>query len=150
MTIQDQLLQDMKAAMKAKEAGKVELSVIRMVRSALKNEEIHLHRPLVDEDVLAVLAKEKKMREDSLLEFQKTDRNDLVAQTQAEIDVLMRYLPQPLTEAEVREMIRTVIRDESIEPMNFGTIMKAVMPHLKGRADGRTVQTIVKELLAEQ
>ncbi len=150
MTIQEQLLQDMKAAMKAKEAGKVELSVIRMVRSALKNEEIHLHRPLTDDDVLAVLTKEKKMREDSLLEFQKTDRNDLVAQTQAEIDVLMRYLPQPLTEAEVREVIQTVVRDESIEPMNFGTIMKAVMPHLKGRADGRTVQTIVKELLAEQ
>ena len=150
MTIQEQLLQDMKAAMKAKDAGKVELSVIRMVRSALKNAEIQLHHPLEEEDVLAVLAKEKKMREDSLHEFAKTARTDLIKQTKAEIDVLMRYLPQPLTEDEVRDIIRTTLREESIEPLNFGTIMKAVMPHLKGRADGRTVQTIVKELLAEQ
>ncbi len=150
MTIQEQLLQDMKAAMKAKADGKIALSVIRMVRSALKNAEIQLHRPLEEEDVLAVLTKEKKMREDSLREFEQTARQDLVEETKAEIDVLMRYLPQPLSLEQIREIIHRIVHEESIQPLNFGTVMKAVMPHLKGRADGRTVQTIVKELLAEQ
>lgn len=150
MTIQEQLLQDMKAAMKAKADGKIALSVIRMVRSALKNAEIQLHRPLEEEDVLAVLTKEKKMREDSLREFEQTARQDLVEETKAEIDVLMRYLPQPLSLEQIREIIHRIVHEESIQPLNFGTVMKAVMPHLKGRADGRMVQTIVKELLAEQ
>ena len=105
MSLKDQLKADMKEAMKAREAGKIALSVIRMVNSAIKNTEINEKRELDDSDVLGILAKEMKIRQDSLVEFEKGHRADLVEQTEAEMAVLKKYLPEQLGEAEIREIV---------------------------------------------
>lgn len=150
MTIQERLQQDMKAAMKAKEAGKLELSVIRMVRAAIKNKEIDSPEPLTDNDVIAILAKEMKLRKDSLTEFEKSDRNDLIEQTKAEMAVLAKYLPASLSEEEVREAVQAIIAGMTAAEVNFGAVMKTAMAQLKGRADGSIVNRIVRELVAQK
>ncbi|MCI5837263.1 MAG: GatB/YqeY domain-containing protein [Veillonellaceae bacterium] len=150
MTIQERLQQDMKAAMKAKEEGKLELSVIRMVRAAIKNKEIDSPEPLTDDDVIAILAKEMKLRKDSLTEFEKSDRNDLIEQTKAEMAVLAKYLPASLSEEEVREAVQAIIAGMTAAEVNFGAVMKTAMAQLKGRADGSMVNRIVRELVAQK
>lgn len=143
-------MQDMKAAMKAKEEGRLTLSVIRMVRAAIKNAEIDNQKPLSDEDVLAILAKEMKLRKDSLAEFEKSDRNDLVEQTKAEMEVLAKYLPEPLSPEEIKETVKECMANLPQEKLNVGVLMKTVMPLLKGKADGKLINQIVRECLEEQ
>lgn len=148
MTIQETLQRDMKEAMKAKEDGKLALSVIRMARAAIKNAEIDSSEPLAEEDVIGILAKEMKLRKDSLAEFEKSDRHDLITQTKAEIEVLSRYLPQPVSAEEVGNIVGETASQLAPEERNIGTLMKAVMPRLKGRADGKVVNQAVREWLA--
>lgn len=148
MTIQETLQRDMKEAMKAKEDGKLALSVIRMARAAIKNAEIDSSAPLAEEDVIGILAKEMKLRKDSLAEFEKSDRHDLITQTKAEIEVLSRYLPQPVSAEEVGNIVAEIASQVAPEERNIGTLMKAVMPRLKGRADGKVVNQAVREWLA--
>lgn len=150
MTIQEQLQQDMKAAMKAKEEGKLELSVIRMVRAAIKNKEIDSPEPLTDDDVIAILAKEMKLRKDSLTEFEKSDRSDLIEQTKAEMAVLAKYLPAALSEEEVRNAVQAIIAGMAAAEVNFGAVMKTAMAQLKGRAEGSVVNRVVRELVAQK
>lgn len=97
MSIKDQLTEDMKQAMKDREAGKLRLSVIRMVRANIKNVEINEKKELNDDEVLAILLKEVKMRQDSLVEFEKAERSELAEQAKAEIEILKKYLPEPLS-----------------------------------------------------
>ena len=148
MTIQETLQRDMKEAMKAKEDGKLALSVIRMARAAIKNAEIDSSEPLAEEDVIGILAKEMKLRKDSLAEFEKSDRHHLITQTKAEIEVLSRYLPQPVSAEEVGNIVVETASQLAPEERNIGTLMKAVMPRLKGRADGKVVNQAVREWLA--
>ena len=148
MTIQETLQRDMKEAMKAKEDGKLALSVIRMARAAIKNAEIDSSEPLAEEDVIGILAKEMKLRKDSLAEFEKSDRHDLITQTKAEIEVLSRYLPQHVSAEEVGNIVAETAFQLAHEERNIGTLMKAVMPRLKGRADGKVVNQAVREWLA--
>lgn len=148
MSLKEQLKADMKEAMKAREAGKVALSVIRMVNSAIKNVEIDTKSDLTDSDIIAILAKEMKTRQDSLEEFTKGGREDLVTQVKAEMEVLAKYLPAQLTEDEIREIVQGAIATLSV-PVAMGDLMKLVMPNTKGRADGKLVNTIVKEELAK-
>lgn len=148
MSLKEQLTEDMKLSMKAKEAGKLRLSVIRMVRSAIKNVEIDGKRELSEEEVLEIIAKEVKMRRDSMEEFGKADRQDLVDQLEREIAVLMAYLPQQLTEAEIRDLVsEAVAAIGAASPKDMGKVMAALMPKVKGRADGKLVNTIVREAL---
>lgn len=146
MNLKDQLKEDMKTAMKAREDGKVALSVIRMVNSAIKNTEINDKVELDDNGILAILAKEMKTRQDSLAEFEKAGREDLIENIKAEMAVLQKYMPAPLTEGEIRSIVEDAIK-ACENDVNMGNIMKHVMPHTKGRADGKIVNTIVKELL---
>lgn len=146
MSLKETLAVDMKTAMKAREEGKLALSVIRMVHSAIRNAEIDGKKELDDSEVLSILTKEVKMRKDSLEEFAKANRQDLVDQTQAELDVLFKYLPKQLSEEEVRSIIHDiVIGMEGASTM--GMVMAKVMPHLKGKADGKLINTIVKDEL---
>lgn len=148
MSLKEQLTEDMKQAMKAKEAGKLRLSVIRMVRSAIKNVEIDSKKELNEEEVQAIVAKEVKMRRDSIDEFEKANRHDLVEQLEQEIAVLMPYLPQQLTEAEIRDLVSEAIASSgAASPKEMGKVMAVLMPKVKGRADGKLVNTIVRELL---
>ena len=111
MSIKDQLTEDMKQAMKDREAGKLRLSVIRMVRANIKNVEINEKKELNDDEVLAILLKEVKMRQDSLVEFEKAERSELAEQAKAEIEILKKYLPEPLSDEELRVMVAEAISE---------------------------------------
>ena len=115
MSIKDQLTEDMKQAMKDREAGKLRLSVIRMVRANIKNVEINEKKELNDDEVLAILLKEVKMRQDSLVEFEKAERSELAEQAKAEIEILKKYLPEPLSDEELRVMVAEAISETGAE-----------------------------------
>jgi len=149
MTLRDRLTEDMKQAMKDKEAGKLKLSVIRMVRSAAKNIEIDRHKELDDNELLEVIVKEVKMRKDSLEEFRKANRPDLLAALEQEIAILMEYLPEQMTEAEVRSLVTQAVADaQASSPKDMGKVMALLIPKVKSRADGKLVNSLVKELLS--
>ena len=149
MTLRDRLTEDMKQAMKDKEAGKLKLSVIRMVRSAAKNVEIDRRKELDDNELLDVVAKEVKMRRDSLDEFRKAGRPELLAVLEQEIAILMEYLPEQMSEAEDRALVTQAVADaQAASAKDMGKVMALLMPKVKGRADGKLVNSIVKELLS--
>ena len=149
MTLRDRLTEDMKQAMKDKEAGKLKLSVIRMVRSAAKNVEIDRRKELDDNELLDVVAKEVKMRRDSLDEFRKAGRPELLAVLEQEIAILMEYLPEQMSEAEVRALVTQAVADaQAASAKDMGKVMALLMPKVKGRADGKLMNSIVKELLS--
>ena len=147
MSIKEQLTADMKEAMKSHDKDR--LSVIRFVRGAIRQAEIDGgHKELSDEDVIGVISKEVKMRKDSLEEFRKGDRQDLVAQTEAEIAVLMPYLPQQLSEEEIRTFVKEAVEKSGASSQkDMGKVMGLLMPKVKGRADGKLVNSIVREML---
>lgn len=148
MSIKDQLTEDMKQAMKDRENGKLRLSVIRMVRSNIKNVEINDKKELTDDEVLAVLMKEVKMRQDSLEEFQKAGRSELVAQAEDEIKILKKYLPEALSDEELKGIVAEVVAEVGATTMkDMGKVMPAVMAKTKGRADGKRINAMVRELL---
>ncbi|CAA7603477.1 Aspartyl/glutamyl-tRNA amidotransferase subunit B-related protein [Acididesulfobacillus acetoxydans] len=148
MSLKDRLVEDMKAAMKAKEEGKVRLSVIRMARAAIKNAEIDKRQDFNDAQVTEVLAREVKMRRDSLTEFAKAGRPEAVKSLEKEIAILMEYLPQQLSAGEIRELAQAVIAEVGAgSAKDLGKVMGALTPKTKGRADGRLVNQIVRELL---
>ena len=148
MFVKDRLTEDMKQAMKDREAGKLRLSVIRMVRASIKNVEIDRQKELSEEEVLDVLAKEVKMRRDATEEFRKGNRLDLVENLDQEIAVLQAYLPEQLSDEEVRALVSdAVAQTGAAGPKDMGKVMTALMPKVKGRADGKLVNSLVKELL---
>ena len=114
MSIKDLLTEDMKQAMKDKESGKLRLSVIRMARANIKNIEIDEKRELNDDEVLAVLVKEVKMRQDSLEEFAKAGREELVEQAKQEIAILRKYLPEQLSDEELRALVEEAVADTTV------------------------------------
>lgn len=148
MSLQDRLMEDMKAAMKEKEAGKLRLSVIRMSRAAVKNIEIDKHKSLSDDEVIEVLAKEVKMRRDSIEEYEKVNRQDVVDTLNQEIAILMEYLPEQMSAEEIRQLVQEAISSTGATgPKDMGKVMGKLMPQVKGKADGKLVNQIVKELL---
>lgn len=148
MALKEQLTEDMKTAMKAKEEGKLRLGVIRMVRSAVRQAEIDGKKELDDDGVAAVISKELKQRKDSLEEFKKGGRDDLVEKTNEEIKVLLSYLPEQLGEDEIRNLVKAAIEETgAASPKDMGKVMKVLMPKTKGKADGKLVNNIVKEML---
>lgn len=148
MSLKEKLTDDMKQAMRDKEGGKLRLSVIRMVRANIKNVEIDRKQELSDDEVLDVLAKEVKMRRDAVEEFNKGNRPDLVESLEQEIVILMNYLPEQLGEAEVRTLVESAVAEtQAVSPKEMGKVMAVLMPKLKGRADGKLVNTIVREML---
>mgnify|MGYP001297365978 FL=1 len=148
MSIKDLLTEDMKQAMKDKESGKLRLSVIRMARANIKNIEIDEKRELNDDEVLAVLMKEVKMRQDSLEEFTKAGREELSEQAKQEIAILRKYLPEQLSDEELKALVvEAVAATGAAGPKDMGKVMAALMPKTKGRADGKRINTMVRELL---
>lgn len=148
MSLKEKLTADMKEAMKAREEGRQRLGVIRMVRGAIRQQEIDGQKELDDDAVLAVISKEVKQRRDSIEEFKKGGREDLVAQNEAEIAVLMAYLPQQMAEGEIRKLVQDAIAATGASsPKEMGKVMKELMPKVKGRADGKLVNQIIRELL---
>jgi len=148
MSLKERLTEDMKQAMKDREVGKLRLSVIRMVRANIKNVEIDRKQELSEDEVLDVLAKEVKMRRDSLEEFKKGNRPDLVDALEREIAILMTYLPVQLSETEVRTLVESAVAEtHAVSSKEMGKVMAVLMPQVKGRADGKLISTIVREML---
>ncbi|WP_461239564.1 GatB/YqeY domain-containing protein [Paucilactobacillus sp. N302-9] len=146
MSLLETLNNDMKTAMKAKD--KETLSVVRMLKSAVMNEQINLGHDLTEDEEIAVLSRELKQRKDSVAEFKKADRDDLVQSTSDEIKVVEKYLPAQLSEEEVQTIIKETVDQLGANSMaDFGKVMGAVMPKLKGQADGKLVNQTVKKLL---
>lgn len=149
MSIKEQLMADMKAAMKAKEEGKLALNTIRMARAHIRQAEIdNGHADFNDDQVLAVLRKEVKQRKETLSEIESSGREDLVEQTKAEIDVLEKYLPAEMTPDAVEAAVKEIVDAMDPGQKNMGSVMKAVMAKLKGQADGKLINQIVRKLLA--
>lgn len=149
MSIKEQLMADMKAAMKAKEEGKLALNTIRMARAHIRQAEIDKgHADFNDDQVLAVLRKEVKQRKETLSEIESSGREDLVEQTKAEIDVLEKYLPAEMTPEAVEAAVKEIVDAMDPGQKNMGSVMKAVMAKLKGQADGKLINQIVRKLLA--
>lgn len=145
MTLLERINEDLKDAMKAKNA--LNLSVIRMLKGAIQLETIKKGE-LSDEDVVGIVAKQIKMRKDSICEFEKAGRQDLVNQNKDEIEVLNNYLPKQLTLGEVNEIL-----DEAFAKINptsskdMGLIMKEISPKIKGRYDMQEVSKLIKDRL---
>ncbi|KRE52034.1 GatB/YqeY domain-containing protein [Paenibacillus sp. Soil724D2] len=146
MSLSDRLNEDMKQAMKSQD--KFKLSVIRMVRSTIKNSEIELKRALDDNEVLDVLTREIKQRKDSLHEFTKAGRDDLAESLKAELVILAEYMPQQLSEEEVKAIVQQTIQQiGASSKADMGKVMTALMPQVKGRTDGKLINQLVQQLL---
>lgn len=147
MNISDKINEDLKSAMKAKDKDK--LSTIRMLKSAITLAKIDLKHDPSDNDVLDIIGKQIKMRKDSIAEFSKASRDDLVNQYQKEIDILSEYLPEQLSLEEVNKMIDDIfaeVKPEGIKQM--GLIMKELAPKIAGRFDKGEASKIIKERLS--
>ena len=145
--MRERILNDLVSAMKNKD--KETLTVLRMVKGAIQLEEINKKQELNDEDVIAVISKQIKTRKESIVEFEKAGRNDLIDQTKVEIDILTKYMPEQLSEEEVIKVIDeafTTIKPE--KPSDMGKLMGFVTPKLKGKADMSFVSKTIKEKLA--
>ncbi len=142
----EQLEKDMIEAMKNKD--KERLVVIRMVKASLKQEQIDRKKEINDDLLIDVVNKQIKMRKDSITEFEKGNRQDLINKTQKEIDVLMAYLPEQLDEKEVLNIIDEIFSEvKPTSQKDMGTIMGLAQAKLKGKADMKTVSSIIKEKL---
>lgn len=147
MSLLERLNNDMKQAMKNKEKDK--LSVIRMIKAALQNEEFKLRHELTDEDELTVLSRELKQRKDSLEEFANADRTDLVDKVRIEIDFVEEYMPEQLSAEEVLEIVNQTIEEvNATSKADMGRVMGALMPRVKGKVDGSLVNKLVQQQLS--
>jgi uncharacterized protein YqeY len=146
MTLKDTLSAAMRDAMKAKdETRKIPL---RLVMAAIKEAEIEKQEELKDEDVLRLVQKEVKSRQESIADAEKAGREDLVATAKAEMAVLQEFLPQPLSPEELEALVKETIAEEGATSMaDMGKVMKATMAKAQGRADGSQISQLVRQLL---
>lgn len=147
MELKAEIQDGMKAAMRR--GDRVTLSTLRLLLSALHNEEIKGRRDLTQEETLKTIASLCKQRQESIEYFRKGGRSDLVEKEEAELEILRRFLPQALSEDEVRALIRGAVAEVGAEGVkDLGKVMKHVMPQVTGRVDGKRVSEIAKEILS--
>lgn len=148
MSLKDRLSDDMKDAMRAQD--KARLSTIRMLLSAVKYKEIDLGEKLTDEEVIETITSMVKQRRDSIEQFAKAGRIDLVEKEEAELRMLQGYLPEQLTPEEIEAEIEKAVNDAGAVGMkDLGKVMKLLMPKVSGRADGKLVSDKVRERLSK-
>jgi len=146
MSLKDQIEEDFKDAMK--EQDKAKMSVLRMLKSALQSKEKEEGTELDDEEIVQVLSKEAKNRRESIEQYEDGDRPELAEKEKQELDVIEQYLPDPLDEDELEDLIDEVIEDVGASDMSdMGEVMGRVMPEVRGRADGDLVNEKVRERL---
>ncbi len=146
MSLKERLLEDMKVAMRDKDV--IKKNTVQMARSAVLQVEKDNKVTLDDDGIIEIIAKEVKKRKESLPEYEKSGRQDLIDNLGAEIKVLMQYLPQQLTEEELEEIVKSAIQETGASSKrDMGKIMQAVMPRIKGRADGKMVNQIASKYL---
>jgi len=147
MSMHDRLMSDLKDALRAQDA--VRKGTIRMALAALKNARVAKNADLTEKEMIAVLVKEVKQRRDAIVEYEKGGRDDLVREALAEIEVLEAYLPAMLEHDEIIDLAREAIAETSASSVKqMGQVMRVLMPRLSGRADGRVVSQVVRDLLS--
>lgn len=145
--MKNKIIEDIKSAMKSQD--KVSLAVVRMLKSDIQMAELNKKSELTDDEIVSIVSKQIKMRRDSIKEFEKGNRNDLIEQSEQEIKILEKYLPEQLTEEEVTDIINNVFsKVNPTSSSDMGKIMGALTPLVKGKADMGIVSKIVKEKLS--
>jgi uncharacterized protein YqeY len=146
MSLKELLVQDLKTAMK--DGDIVSKTAIQMARSAVLQVEKDTKVTLDDDGIVEIIAKEVKKRMDTLPDFEKSNRQDLIDNLKAEIEVLKKYLPQQLSESEIEEIVKEAVSSTgATSAKDIGKVMQAVMPKTRGKADGKLINQIVKKLL---
>ena len=146
MSLKQKLQEDLKSSMKNKDA--IKKSVITLIRSSIKQYEVDNRVELQDDEIVDLIAKQLKQTRDSREEFAKAGRDDLVSKAEAEIEVLKEYLPQQLSEEELNEIVISTISEVGATSMkDMKKIMSSIMPKVKGRADGKLINELVKKNL---
>lgn len=146
MSLKKNLMEDMKSSMKNKDT--IKKNTITMIRAAIKQREVDERIELSDEDILEIISKQLKEKRMAIEEFNKGNRQDLVELTEKEIEILLKYLPKQLSEEEIEEIVVETIKEINATSMkDIGIIMKAVMPKVKGKADGNMVNKVVRKIL---
>lgn len=147
MSLLDTLNNDIKVAMRSKD--KEALAILRMIKTSIQNEQINKGDALSSEEELTLVSREMKQRKEALVEFEKADRADLIEQAKIGISIISRYLPEQLSDEELRAIITEAIASVDASSMkDFGKVMGVVMPKTKGKADGQKVNALVKELIS--
>ena len=145
-TLKQKLTDDLRKAIRDRD--KLRSSVIRLVMAAIKNAEIAKQATLDEADILGIIAKEVRQRKESIEAFKQGNRQDLVAQEEAEMAILKEYLPEQISRDEIITAARKVIDEVGAQgPGDKGKVMGKLIPQLKGRADGREINAVVTELL---
>lgn len=145
MSLKEKLAEDLKSSMKNKDV--VRKNTVQLIRTAVLQVEKDKKVTLEDEDILELIAKQLKQRRDSLPEYEKSGREDLISQLKKEMEVLMEYLPKQLSEEELRPIVEEAVKAVGATSMkDMGKVMEAVMPKVKGRADGKAISAIAKSL----
>ena len=147
MSLKDKLTEDLKQAMR--QGDEQRRSTLRLVMAAIKNAEIEKRRELEEGELLAIIAKEAKQRRESIAQFEKGCRQDLADREKAELQILVAYLPEQLSREEIEAKARQIIEEVgATSPAQMGQVMRRLMPLMQGKADGKLVSQVVKELLA--
>ena len=146
MSLKEKLQEDLKSSMKNKDT--IKKSVVTLIRAAIKQHEVDNRVELADDAIIDIISKQLKQRKDSLAEFVKANRDDLVEETKSEIQVLEGYLPQQLSEEELEKIVIETIAEVGATSMkDMGKIMATIKPKTAGRADGRKINELVKKNL---
>ncbi|RMG01049.1 MAG: GatB/YqeY domain-containing protein [Nitrospirae bacterium] len=147
MTLQERIESDLKTALKEKD--KPRLSALRLIKAAIKNKEIEKGSPLSDEDLIALLSSLAKQRKESIEEFRRGGREDLAHKEEEELRLLKSYLPEELSKEELTRLVKETITEVgATTAADMGKVMKALMPKVRGRADGKEVSGLVREILS--
>ena len=142
----DRIQNDLKKSLKAKDGLRV--SVLRFLLAAIKNREIEKKEPLSEDEILAEITSSAKRRRESIEAFMDGERQDLVKKEESELAILAEYLPEQMSAEEVRLIAEEVVKAVNAQsPSDIGTVMKEIMPRVRGKADGKIVNQIVREIL---
>ncbi len=139
---------ELKSALKS--GDKIRLNTIRLVLTAIKFAEVDSKEPLTEDALLAIFHKQAKMRRETISDAEKADRKDLIPDLEEELSILNEYLPKPLSEHDLKALVRTAIEQADAQsPQDMGVVMKILMPQIQARADGKLVSQLVRNLLTE-
>ena len=148
MELKARLAEEYRAALRS--GDKLKVSVIRLLTALIKNREVEKRGPLTDAEVMQAVSSSCKQRQDSIEQYRQGGRQDLVDKEAAELHILQSYMPQPFTSEELEELVRAAIQEaQAASPKEMGKVMTLLMPKVTGRADGKVVSALVREMLSK-
>ncbi|BBE31851.1 hypothetical protein OSSY52_19920 [Tepiditoga spiralis] len=143
--LKEKLMEDLKKFMKEK--NQIALNTVKLLRSEIKKAEIDTQKELNDDEIIKIIKKQVKMRNESIKQFKDAGRNDLVVNEEKEIAFLKNYLPEEMSEEEIKNIISSIIKEMNATPKQFGLVMKTAIQKIGNQADGSIISKIVKEIL---